>query len=228
MKQCILIKLSGELFAPINKPSLDDIIKQIKQLHQDHQLGIVIGGGNICRASKQGKELGLAQTTGDGMGMLATVINGLMLQDLFNQAGINTALLSGFAVPSVTQPVQTSTINAARDAHQCIIFVGGTGNPFFTTDTCAVLRALQMNATEVWKATKVDGVYDQDPMINKQSSLIKNISYQTVLEKRLGIIDATAVALAQQYGMPIRVFNMFSAQAFINAAKKSDNGSIIQ
>jgi uridylate kinase len=206
---------------------LNSIAEQIKRLQTSHVVGIVIGGGNIFRASREGKALGLRQQSADQAGMLATVINGIVLRDKLESAGVAVTLLSAFAVPSVAQPVQDSTIRTALDKDHCIIFVGGTGNPFFTTDTCAVLRALQINATAVWKATKVDYIYDADPEQTASCSPLKDISYQTVIDKKLGIMDSTAITLAQQHRMPIRVFNAFTPNALVNAAHDTSIGSTI-
>lgn len=236
MKKRVLIKLSGEVMSgcmPVTDNGaqsislVDSIAQQIKHLQSTHTIGIVIGGGNIFRASKEGKALGLCQQTADDAGMLATVMNGIVLQEKLQSAGVMTTLLSAFAVPSVTQPIHHATITEALVHNRCIIFVGGTGNPFFTTDTNAVLRALQMNAVEVWKATKEDYIYDADPRTCTTCSPLKKVSYHTMIEKKLGIMDATAVTLAQQYALPIRVFNVFTPSALINAANDATIGSTI-
>lgn len=226
MKKSVLIKLSGEVMNG-NPSLLDSIIQQIKKLQTSLVIGVVIGGGNIFRASKEGKTLGLGQQAADNAGMLATVINGIVIQEKLESAGVPATLLSALPLPTIAQPVQYSTITAALDQHRCIIFVGGTGNPFFTTDTCAILRALQMGATEVWKATKVDYIYDADPKTSSSYTPLKNISYQTVLEKRLGIMDSTAITMAQENNIPIRVFNVFTPNALVTAAQDTSIGSII-
>lgn len=236
MKKRVLIKLSGEVMSGCMPTTdhaaksislVDSIAQQIKHLQTTHTIGIVIGGGNIFRASKEGKALSLCQQAADDAGMLATVMNGIVLQEKLRTAGIQTSLLSAFAVPAVAQPVQHTTITQALEQDRCIIFVGGTGNPFFTTDTNAVLRALQMDATEVWKATKEDYIYDADPRTCPTCSPLKKVSYQTMIEKRLGIIDSTAVTLAQQYSIPIRVFNVFTPSALVDAATDATLGSTI-
>jgi uridylate kinase len=226
IKKPLLIKISGEIFN--NQSLLHHVIEQIKQLTEQHNIGLVIGGGNFFRASKEGKAYGMSQSNADAVGMLATIMNGIILGDLFNAHGVQTNLLSAFAVPSIAQPIQPSTIADAFNTNKCIIFVGGTGNPFFTTDTNAILRALQINAKEVWKATKVDYIYDKDPMEHKNSKPYKTLSYRLFLEQDLKIMDATAITLAQEYRIPIRVFNIFTENALINAAHNGDFGSTIQ
>lgn len=236
MKKRVLIKLSGEIMSgcvPLIHPDsgasvrLNNIIDQIKGLQPSYDIGIVIGGGNIFRASKEGKALAINQQGADQAGMLATVINGIVLRDKLEAVGVGTTMLSAIPVPSVAQPVQEAAIKMALQKGHCLVFVGGTGNPFFTTDTCAILRALQMHATELWKATKEDFIYDADPRTTTACKALKSVTYQEVLDKKLGIIDSTAITLAQQHRMPIRVFNVFKENALITASKDSSLGSVI-
>jgi uridylate kinase len=233
----ILIKISGELFNQhdgsqrehtcVDKTFVYSLIQQIKTLAKDHQIGIVIGGGNFFRGCKEGNQLSLRPTTADSIGMLATIMNGLILQDFLQEAGIKTALLSAVDIPIIARPIRQSIIDEALDANRCLIFAGGTGNPFFTTDTTAVLRALQMGAQEVWKATKVDYVYDGNPSIDPAAKPIHKLTYQSALDQKLHIMDLTALTLAQEHKLRMRVFNLFADNALINVAQDPDFGSTI-
>lgn len=234
----LLIKVSGELFSyhrddKSTTPSLDNqlianVIKQIKTLSAQHRVGLVIGGGNFFRGVKNNLSLGLQQTAAHNVGMLSTIVNGVVLQDLLTQHNVPSVLLSAFSCPDIAEPLSQNAIDNAFMQHKCIIFVGGTGNPFFTTDTNAVLRALQIGATEVWKATKVDGIYESDPVTDTNAPFYPTISYQEVLDKQLTIMDRTAITLAQEQGIPIRVFNLFTPQAFHKALENPEFGSTIR
>jgi uridylate kinase len=231
-KTTILLKLTGEiLISPINQ-QLDSqrvrtIAGQIKQIHGTHRFGIVIGGGNFFRGSKHGAALGLTPSVGHQIGMLATMMNGLIVKDLFEQEGLPSTVFCAVPSSEVGMPISSQTIQAARAQNSYMIFTGGTGNPFFTTDTTAVLRGLQINAHEVWKCTGVDGIYTADPKTNLNAQLVQSISYNDVLMQRLGIMDATAIALARDYRLPIRVFNIFKENALIRAASDRLFGSTI-
>lgn len=195
----LVIKLSGELFsynremaakacsAPVlNSKLVKDIIDQIKSIAKQHQVGLVIGGGNFFRGAISNHKLGLTKTTAHNIGMLSTFVNGIVLKELLCQANIPSIILSAIECPSIARLVSQQTIDEAFDQGKTIIFVGGTGNPFFTTDTSAVLRALQIGAEQVFKGTKVDGVYDKDPLTHKDSKLYKTIDYQKVLNEKIG------------------------------------------
>jgi uridylate kinase len=223
----VLLKLSGEFVAPQHKKHLLNIIKQIKQLQKNHRFAIVIGGGNIFRARKEGNEFKLTQQTADNIGMLATVMNGLVLQEYFLQNEIPTSCLSAIAIPSLVKCISQETITQALNEKKCIIFAGGTGNPFFTTDTNAVLRALQINANEIWKATTIDAIYDDDPTKNPQAKPLKKITYTDTIKKQLHFMDLTAITLAQQHALKIRVFNAFSENALLNVARNIKFGSTV-
>lgn len=238
--ESVLIKLSGEFLCNPNGCNSDgcnaggfdhkrikDFAEQIKKLSPKNKFGIVIGGGNFFRGSKQGAQLKMHQTSADSVGMLATVMNGIILQDILHQSGLESAVLSAFAIDSMVPRINQILIDSALRENKIIIFVGGTGNPFFTTDTNAVLRALQIGATQVWKATKVDGVYSADPMVDKKAKKFKNIEYSKILENNLKIIDPTAVTLAAENNVKIRVFNIFEKDAILKASKDLNFGSTI-
>ena len=220
----LVIKLSGELFS--NVDATKNVVNQIKIVAKDCHLALVVGGGNFFRGAINNNELKLNQESAHNIGMLSTIVNGIILKDYLSQASVESTILSAFPCPSIAQPITQQTINEAGKKNKIIIFVGGTGNPFFTTDTNAVLRALQIGASEVWKATKVDGIYSVDPE-KESGTLYKTISYQDVLDKKLGVIDHTAIILAQEHKLPIRVFNLFAKNALETAIKDSNFGSVI-
>jgi uridylate kinase len=235
--ETVLIKLSGEFLCNakgFDHARLEDFVNQIKQLANNskigisYKIGIVVGGGNFFRASKQGNALKMRQTNADSVGMLATVMNGLILQDILHQVDLNATVLSAFSIDSIVPRITQSLIDSALAENKIIIFVGGTGNPFFTTDTNAVLRALQIGAKQVWKATKVAGIYSADPLIDKNAKKFKSIEYAKVIENNLKIIDATAITLAAENKVKIRVFNVFEKDALLKVAKDSDFGSTIK
>jgi len=223
----ILLKVSGEV---LNHDAIlaGSIARQLAQLTQTHTIGVVVGGGNFFRGAKEGKEWGLAATTGDAVGMLATVMNGLILQDLFGKAGIACTLLSALPIAGVVQPISQEAIINAHAQKKVIIFVGGTGSPYFSTDTTAIVRALQMGAQEIWKATKVGFIYDSDPAINQGAKPLTTVTYDHVLKNNLRIMDQTAFALAQEHKLTIRVFNIFEKDALIKVADNPNVGSTLR
>lgn len=231
-KQIILLKITGEILLSEDKKQLDsaavrNIAAQIRALQGTHQFGIVIGGGNFFRGAKQGKQLGLTPSVGHQIGMLGTMMNGLIIKDLFEQHDVPCSLFCAIPATEVGTPISQQAIESALEKGRCPIFTGGTGNPFFTTDTTAVLRGLQINASQVWKGTSVDGVYDKDPHQFPDARLIRETSYQEALLKKLAILDSTAFALAQHHALPLRVFNIFAPNALLSAAQDPHFGSII-
>ena len=167
-KKRILLKLTGEAFIStanhsLNPTLVNDLFLQIKQLSDRYQFGIVIGGGNFFRGKQHGKLMGVTQPVGDQIGMLATLMNGLMVKDLLEQHNVRASLYSAITCPEMASSISQQAIENALLQDQVIIFAGGTGNPFFSTDTTAVLRSLQINASEIWKASHIDGVYSADP-----------------------------------------------------------------
>lgn len=231
-KKRILIKITGTVFLNReNSLSVDlfkQIAQQIKQLHATHQFGIVIGGGNFFRGNEHGKRLGLNPSIGHQIGMLATMMNGLMVKDILEQQDLGVSLFCAVPSPEVGAPITHQDIMEALVHNRILIFTGGTGNPFFTTDTTAVLRALQMQADELWKGTRVDGIYSSDPKKDTQAQLLKKVTYRQALQQNLGIMDATAFALAQDHKQKIRVFSIFEPDALLQAAKSPHFGSLIE
>jgi|ADurb_Leu_03_Slu_FD_contig_51_861206_length_2102_multi_2_in_0_out_0_2 uridylate kinase len=229
----ILLKLSGQIF--INQETglpdialVASIASQIKLLSEQYHFGIVIGGGNFFRGNQHGKAYGLSPWSAHTTGMLATVMNGVMLRDIMVQSGLDCILVSALDCPQIAQPINQYVITEAANKNSCIIFAGGTGNPYFTTDTNAVLRALQFGAKEIWKGTSIDGVYDQDPRTHKDAQRLQHISYTYALEHHIAIMDATAFALASEQSIVIRIFNIFEANALVRAAQDKTFGSSIQ
>lgn len=229
----ILLKLTGQIFIS-KKTGLSDsslvsaIALQIKELLPTHQFAIVTGGGNLFRGNQQGKQFSLTPWTAHTCGMLATLMNGLMLQDILRKAQVKATLLSAIYCPEVAYPINQHVVDQALANNDCIIFAGGTGNPYFTTDTNAVLRALEIDATEIWKCTSVDGVYESDPAHNPDAKLMKTITYTQALAKNIAIMDSTAFTLAHDNDLTIRVFNIFKQNAIMQAAQERSFGTVIQ
>ena len=209
----ILLKLSGEALMGEKEFGIDAaVIKKyarelasVKALGVD--VGVVIGGGNIYRGM-QGASDGIDKVTGDHMGMLATILNGLALQSALEHEGLFTRLLSPIKMEEIAEPFIRRRAIRHLEKGRVVIFGAGTGNPYFTTDTAAALRALEINADVIIKGTRVDGVYDSDPEKNPKAKMYKEISYYDVLEKDLRIMDLTAITLCKENSLPIAVMNM--------------------
>jgi uridylate kinase len=208
----ILIKLSGEVIAGeqgvgIEPAAVGRLAEEIKELRGlEVEIAVVIGGGNLIRGV-EAAEYDLERVTADQVGMMTTIINGLALRDALGRRGIKTSVQSAIPVGEMVASYVRS--NALRDLQEgkVVIFVGGTGNPYFTTDTAAALRALEIQAKIILKATKVDGVYDSDPVENPAAVKFDSISYQEVLQRRLRVMDATAISLCMEHHLPVIVFN---------------------
>ncbi len=228
----ILLKLSGEVITGFQKPQnqestwFDSMISAIQKAHASGmQIGIVIGGGNIVRGVSSHTH-GFDRIAADQMGMLATVINSLALQQALEKVHCPCKILSAIACGTI---VETHGWKKALDYLEngnVVIFAGGTGNPYFSTDTAAVLRALEIHAEIVLKATKVDGVYDKDP-VYKDAKMKEEISYSEFLQKGLKIMDATAIALCRQHKLPVLVFNLFTSGSLQNVFSKEKIGTLV-
>ena len=209
----ILLKLSGEALLGKQSSGVDPevanfIAEEIKSVTDlQVQICIVIGGGNIFRGLEASSK-GMDRTSADYMGMLATVINSLALQSALEMRGILTRVQSSIEMHQIAEPFIQRKAVRHLEKGRIVIFAGGTGNPYFTTDTAASLRAMEINADVIMKATKVDGVYDSDPVKNKNAVMYKKISYIDVLTKNLKVMDATAISLCRDNNLPIVVFNM--------------------
>jgi uridylate kinase len=228
----ILLKLSGEALQGeegfgIDPSVLDRMAVEIKELLDlNVQVALVIGGGNLFRGAKLAKA-GMNRVVGDHMGMLATVMNGLAMRDSLHRANINAKLLSAFPLNGVCDTYSWAQAIRLLNQGQVVIFAAGTGNPFFTTDSAACLRGIEIEADVVLKATKVDGVYDCDPAKNSDANLYRHLSYQDVLEKELQVMDLAAFTLARDHNMPIRVFNMNKPGALKRVILGEAEGTLI-
>ncbi|TDT67021.1 uridylate kinase [Hypnocyclicus thermotrophus] len=209
----MLLKLSGEALMGdkefgISSDAIRIYAKQIKEIYDTGmELAIVIGGGNIFRGLS-GKDQGVDRVTGDHMGMLATVINSLALQNAIEQLGIPTRVLTAIEMPKIAEPYIKRRATRHLEKGRVVIFGAGTGNPYFTTDTAAALRAIEINADLVAKATKVDGIYDKDPIKHDDAIKYDRVTYDEVLAKDLKVMDATAISLCRENKLPILVFNL--------------------
>jgi uridylate kinase len=210
----ILLKLSGEALGgasgvPISAEAVQDMARQISEVRElGVQVVVVVGGGNIFRGLR-GSERGIERATGDYMGMLATVINALALQDALEKVGVATRVQSAIAMAQVAEPFIRRRAVRHLEKGRVVIFGGGTGNPYFSTDTAAALRANEIGAEVILKATKVDGIYDSDPKQNPKAKRFSRIRYIDALQKQLKVMDSTAFSLCMDNRMPIIVFDLF-------------------
>ncbi len=210
----IVLKLSGEalqgsLGFGIDSKVLEDLARQIKEIKElGVQITIVVGGGNIFRGLKTSSATGMERATADYMGMLATAINGLALQDVLERAGVPTRVQTAIEIAKVAEPYIRRRAIRHLEKGRVVIFVGGIGSPFFTTDTTAALRAMEIGADVVLKATNVDGVYTDDPATNRHAKKFTTLTFFDVLKKGLKVMDATAVSLCMSSNVPIVVFNL--------------------
>ncbi len=188
------------------------------------QVGIVIGGGNYCRGASL-EEVGVGRVTGDQMGMLATVMNAIAMRDALQRAGIRARAMSAFKISKVCDEYTTRGAIDALEQGEVVLFAAGTGNPFFTTDTAACLRGIEIEADVVMKATKVDGIYTADPMKDSRAEKIEQITYDEVLEKELGVMDLTAIVLCKGHNMPLRVFDMTRSGGLQGAVMSETEGT---
>lgn len=209
----ILLKLSGESLMGkkghgIDPEVLDFFSSEIRKVHEiGVQIGIVIGGGNIYRGLNAGEQ-GIDRVTGDQMGMLATVINSLALQNACEHKGMFTRLMSAIHMEEIAEPYIRRRAIRHLEKDRLVIFGAGTGHPYFSTDTAASLRAVEIEAQAIFKGTRVDGVFDSDPEVNPEAFKFDQISYLDILKKRLQVMDLTAISLCQENNLPIVVFNM--------------------
>jgi len=228
----ILLKLSGEALMGddsygINTGVLEFVASEMKDVvAKGIELGVVIGAGNIFRGVA-GASKGMDRTTADNMGMLATVMNSLAMQDALERAGVITRVMSAIPMQSVSEPYIRRRATRHLEKGRVVIFAAGTGNPYFTTDSAGVLRALEIDADVVIKATKVDGVYDKDPMIHNDAIKYDSLTYDDVLRKGLRVMDAAGIALAKEDNLPVMVLNMSVAGNIKRAAAGENVGTII-
>lgn len=228
----VLLKLSGEALMGnqsfgIDPKVLDRMAEDIGELvNLGVQVGLVIGGGNLFRGAAL-SEAGLDRVSGDHMGMLATVMNGLAMNDALQRAGVPSRLMSAIPMSGLADHYDRRHAVELLEAGQVVIFSAGTGNPFFTTDSAACLRAIEINADLVLKATKVDGVYSADPFKDASATRYDILTYDEALDKKLGVMDLTAICLCRDQNMPLRVFKMDKPGALLGIANGADEGTLI-
>ena len=230
--QRVLLKFSGEALMGDNDFGLDSatLEKVVAQIQSAKTLGaemaIVVGGGNMFRGVQiQGTQI--QRTTGDQMGMMATVMNALALRDVIEAAGMTATIMSAMPIESVAVGFNANEAKKKLQAGEVVIFAAGTGNPFFTTDTAAALRGIEVGADIVLKATKVDGIYTADPFKDATATRYTVLSYDEVIEKQLQVMDLTAFVLCRDHKMPIRVFDMFKDNAVIRIVQGDDEGTLV-
>lgn len=229
----ILLKLSGEALMGDAEFGIDPAViertsLEIKQLvDAGVEVALVIGGGNIFRGVSLAAS-GMNRTTGDYMGMLATVINALSMQDALERHGMEVRVLSALPINTVCEPYIQRRAVRHLEKGRVVIFAAGTGSPFFTTDSAASLRGIEIEADVVLKATKVDGVYSADPMKDPTAERFSTLSYDEVLARNLGVMDATAIALCRDQSMPVRVFNMNKEGALMRIILGEDEGTLVK
>ena len=230
--QRILLKLSGEALLGDEDYGIDPVIigriaREVLEVRRTGvQLAIVIGGGNIFRGAGLA-QAGIDRVTGDHMGMLATLMNSLALQDAMEKAGVDARVMSAISVHAVCEDYIRRRAIRHLEKGRVVIIAAGTGNPFFTTDSAAALRAIEIGADIVLKATKVDGVYSADPKIDETAVMYESLAYDKVIEGKLGVMDTNAIVLCRDQGMPIRVFNVFGSGNLMQIVNGRNVGTII-
>lgn len=228
----VLLKISGESLCNkngygIDKPEIETLAKDIKEVKEmGVELAIVIGGGNIVRG-KQLSSLGINRIKADNIGMIATIINALVLEDELERLQVETRVLSTFFIQQVVEPYILSNCLSHLSKKRIVILSGGTGSPYFTTDTAAALRAIEIKADVLLKATKVNGVYSDDPELNKDAKKFDSLTYMEVLNKNLKVMDSTAITLCMENNLPIVVFNIKTPKNIQNIIKGSTIGTYI-
>ena len=228
----ILLKLSGEALMGddsygINRPTIARIVSEIKEVvEMGVQIGIVIGGGNIFRGVALGAA-GMDRATADYMGMMATVMNALALQDAMRGVGLGCRVQSALNIEQVAEPYIRGKAMRYLEEGKVVVFAAGTGNPFFTTDTAAALRGMEMNVDIVLKATKVDGVYTADPVTHPDATRYSRLSFDEAIQKNLKVMDATALALCRDQNMNVNVFSIFKTSALKRVVLGEDEGTLV-
>jgi len=231
--RCVLLKLSGEALLGNHEHGIDAEIcasfaSQIKDICDlGVKVAIVVGGGNIFRGQVESKRFGLDRSVADYMGMLATVLNGLALQNAIEKTGVPSRVMSAIQMSAVAEPYIRRRAMRHLQKGRVVIFVAGTGNPYFTTDTAAALRANEIDADVILKATKVDGVYSDDPMKNKSAQKYKRLKFIDVLKQNLKVMDSTAISMCMDNGLPIIVFNLMRYGNIKRAVLGEDVGTVV-
>ncbi|WP_028486550.1 UMP kinase [Thiomicrorhabdus chilensis] len=228
----ILLKFSGEALMGkgqfgLDADTLKQVVGEVKALHDlGVEIGIVVGGGNIFRGA-QIQGAGIQRTTGDHMGMMATVINAIALRDVIESAGLSSSVYSAMTIEGVSSGFNANEVKKQLANGNIVVFAAGTGSPFFTTDTAAALRGVEIDADIVLKATKVDGIYTADPVKDASATRYQSLTYDQVIQKNLQVMDMTAFVLCRDHKMPIRVFDMFKDHAAIRIVQGEDEGTLV-
>ena len=228
----VLLKLSGEMLAGDRgfgiEPSVVDVLtEEVKRVHEmGVSLGLVVGGGNIVRGAIASQK-GMDRVSADYMGMLATIINAMALQDMLERKGVETRVMTAIRMEELAEPYIRRRALRHLEKGRVVLFAGGTGNPYFSTDTAAVLRAIEMEADVIIKATKVDGVYTADPKKDPDATFIPTISFHEVVTKELGVMDAPAVSLCRENGLPIIVLNLAVSGSVARAIRGEAVGTLV-
>ncbi|MBP7963987.1 MAG: UMP kinase [Caldilineaceae bacterium] len=231
--QRLLIKLGGEALAGedgfgIDPKRAEEVAGKVRRvIDMGVQVALVIGAGNLWRGKTDGLDHGMERVTADHMGMLATVMNALALQDALERQGIPTRVMTGIEVRAVAEPYIQRRAVRHLEKGRCVIFGAGTGNPYFTTDTAAALRAMEINAEALVKATKVDAVYDRDPKLDADAQPFTQLSYIDALNMRLGVMDSTAMAMCMDNDLPIYVVNLWKDDVLDRIARGQPEGTLI-
>ncbi len=227
----IMLKLSGEVFSAKNRDGIDhtslmNVARQIVPLAAIAQVVVVVGGGNIWRY-RDTKESGIERTVSDAMGMLATIMNSVALQSALESLGTHTRVLSAIDVPQLAEAFIKRRAQRHLEKGRVVICAGGTGNPYFTTDSAAALRALELGCDVLLKATNVNGVYDKDPKRYRSAKLYTELTYRAALEQHLNVMDQAAFSLCSDQKLPIVVFNFFKKGALLKAVKGEKIGTVV-
>jgi uridylate kinase len=229
----VVLKLSGEAFADpalnygIDPKTVQRVAEEIAEVHTEgYEIAVVVGGGNIFRGLSSAAE-GMDRASADYMGMLATVINAMALRDALERAGSPTRVQTAITIQQVAEPYIRLRAIRHLEKGRVVVFAGGTGNPFFTTDTTAALRAAEIGASVVLKATKVDGVYDADPTSDSAAVLIDDVTYMDVIANRLRVMDTTAITMCMDNDLPIRVFNIGEPGNIVRAVRGEKVGTLV-
>ncbi len=228
----VLLKISGEALAGekgfgIDPPVVDRLTDEIRGVHQmGVALGLVVGGGNIVRGTIASQR-GMDRVNADYMGMLATIINAMALQDMLERKGVETRVMTAIRMEELAEPYIRRRALRHLEKGRVVLFAGGTGNPYFSTDTAAVLRAIEMESDVIIKATKVPGIYTADPETNPDATFIPSISFHEVVRRELGVMDAPAVSLCKDNGLPIIVLNLSQSGAVAAAIRGEEVGTLV-
>jgi uridylate kinase len=232
VRERILLKISGEALGGNNGLGYDptfikELVTDIGRVNESHvDIAIVVGGGNLFRGN-QGNALGLQTSCADHMGMLATIMNGVALQNIFRNIGIPSVMLSAIDCPHVCDTFTVEKGLAVLNSHQILLCVGGTGCPYFTTDTASVIKASELKCSVLMKGTKVSGIFSEDPMMHKNAKHFTHISYQEVMAKRLNVMDMTAFEIAEKQKLPIVVFSLFQPNPISSVLAKTCQFTVV-